>query len=464
MFFSGRAPKGRGVGSIIGAAFILLIILTGYTYYSLHFDETKRYASVLQEMQELDLMRNAESVEVEVVSITSQNKLNITTRNAGSYQTHIIWLGIYDASVNSQVYYEVDFYIDPGERVTDIGNDSITIQAGDERRIQLITELGNIFECSYPWRGDSGGDGAGGDGWGRYDWVDEICDLYPPTAVGKHGLFSAQQAGPDGVHDTLTEENPGIQTLIDQESFEGDWPPTGWSEDPGNSRWNKEESQSYDGNYSADFDSHPKGISGDLLTPNLDTSDATSIFVDFWYRDEDCEPNKFLLQYYNGTGWNNASDLGSTLSEYQWLHYHDNITDNQYFISNFKIRWSILDLMGIKHAYVDLVTVKKETTVNYQLDLEVRWTEADFDEANEWLCIYGGDMGAEDIIVDVWDGSEWVTVFDDLVTGWNSLDISSYLVSPTFTIRFRGGTETGDTTQDSWEIDSTFIQTWTETE
>jgi len=97
---------------------------------------------------------------------------------------------------------------------------------------------------------------------------------------------------------------------------------------------------------------------------------------------------------------------------------------------------------------------------DYKLDLEVQWTSADFDEANEELCIFGGTMGSENINIDVWTGSTWINLLTDLSSGWNNVSISSYLTSSTFTIRFRGGTETGDTLQDTWEIDCTLIHTW----
>jgi len=91
---------------------------------------------------------------------------------------------------------------------------------------------------------------------------------------------------------------------------------------------------------------------------------------------------------------------------------------------------------------------------------EVQWTNANFSEANEELCIYGGTMGSENIRVDVWDGDSWENVFADLTNGWNNVTITSYLTSSTFTIRFKGDTETGDAVQDSWNIDATLIHVW----
>jgi hypothetical protein len=102
-------------------------------------------------------------------------------------------------------------------------------------------------------------------------------------------------------------------------------------------------------------------------------------------------------------------------------------------------------------------------TVNYELDLEEQWTNINYNETNEQLCIYGGTMGSESLMVDVWTGSSWQNVIVSLTNGWNNISVSPYLTSSTFTIRFKGSTETGDTTQDSWNIDATTLRVWTKT-
>jgi len=67
----------------------------------------------------------------------------------------------------------------------------------------------------------------------------------------------------------------------------------------------------------------------------------------------------------------------------------------------------------------------------------------------------------ENIRVDFWNGTTWQNLFTDLTNGWNNISVSSYLTSSNFTIRFKGGNETGDTTQDSWNIDATLLHVWT---
>ena len=70
-------------------------------------------------------------------------------------------------------------------------------------------------------------------------------------------------------------------------------------------------------------------------------------------------------------------------------------------------------------------------------------------------------MGNEGLQVDVWSGGAWVPLIGQLEEGWNSIDVSSHLVSSTFVIRYGGAVEASDMFQDSWEIDAAFLYTWT---
>ena len=69
---------------------------------------------------------------------------------------------------------------------------------------------------------------------------------------------------------------------------------------------------------------------------------------------------------------------------------------------------------------------------------------------------------AETIRVDVWFGGAWQNVFADLSNGWNNVSVSAYLTGQTFTIRFKGGSETVDTIQDKWNIDAAVFHVWSD--
>ncbi|RLE40904.1 hypothetical protein DRJ16_06835, partial [Candidatus Woesearchaeota archaeon] len=111
---------------------------------------------------------------------------------------------------------------------------------------------------------------------------------------------------------------------------------------------------------------------------------------------------------------------------------------------------------------IDAVLLHVWTEGGYQLDLEVQFTDVDYTQLHEELCIYAADLGDEDIMVDYWTGDSWITLLSDLSpNSWNNVSIS--LDSPVFTIRFHGGNDvTEDRNQDSWEIDAVLLHVWTE--
>lgn len=153
MWFVGKLSRSkRGAGSIVGGVFILLILLTGYTFYYLNVNVTEDYTNTVQDMQQLDLKRNKENIEFTSVSITADDKLNMTVKNTGSYQARLIWLGVFNetSTPETQQYFSLNTYVDPGETATGIGS-NIAVTSGSQYVIQLVTELGNIFNHDlYP--------------------------------------------------------------------------------------------------------------------------------------------------------------------------------------------------------------------------------------------------------------------------------------------------------------------------
>lgn len=170
----------------------------------------------------------------------------------------------------------------------------------------------------------------------------------------------------------------------------------------------------------------------------------------------------FYLQMYNfsSSSWANFSTV--TASSLTWYNTTFAKADFVNATDQARIRyWQGVDATQ-ETLYVDYSGVYGWNSTNYELDLEVQWTSVDYDETNEYLCIYGGIMGSENVTVDVWNGTAWNNVFDDLSSGWNNVSVSSYLTSSNFTIRFKGGNETGDDTQDSWDIDVTLLHVWSD--
>jgi len=186
----------------------------------------------------------------------------------------------------------------------------------------------------------------------------------------------------------------------------------------------------------------------------FDCSDASTIYVDFWYYDQALDTGEFLLQYWDGANWDTIIDLGDSGIENTWLHYQEQVKDSQYFIADFQIKWVTDDVEGGETAYFDYVYVVKKVGIvstDYQLDLEIEWTGLP-QTTYEYLSVYGGTQGTENLLVEVWDGAQYVTLISDVQPGWNSVDVSTYHTDSTFNIRFKDATQIGDANQETWYI------------
>ena len=126
------------------------------------------------------------------------------------------------------------------------------------------------------------------------------------------------------------------------------------------------------------------------------------------------------------------------------------------FLPNgFRLGWSNVESSARQIVYVAF------GGNNYELDLEEQWTNAQYNGTTEELAIYADISGAtENLRVDMWYNGSWINLFANLVNGWNNVSVLSYLNAPTFTIRFKGSTESSDGIQDSWKIDATLLKVW----
>ena len=294
---------------------------------------------------------------------------------------------------------------------------------------------------------------------GMYAYVDNnTSDVDSSADKGTHSNFTAQQYGPDLINDTLTEQDTG--TLIIRPNAVGtksDWNPVGST-----NNWECVDE-----------------VTADEDTTFVNTTSKNK--KDFYnLQDHTTETGSISnVRLYVRAKGNAGAGIAPTLKisgvEYpeqtQTLttSYADYYADWATNPAGGNWTWSNIDALeaGFRSgtAAVEHRVTQSYLNVtygpNYELDLEVQWTNVDFDEPNEQLCIYGGTMGSESLKVDVWNGSSWQNVIANLNSGWNNVTVSALLVSSTFTIRFKGSIETADATQDSWAIDATLLHVWT---
>jgi len=303
---------------------------------------------------------------------------------------------------------------------------------------------------------------------GEYDVVDNnTSNVDSHTDNGTHSDFTNEQDCNNSEYDTLTEVDTGgggsNVTLINDgfeigtDNWDGNGGPSGFT------RVNQ---------YTASGETiNPHGDSWFMVAPestgsqylacdDLDMSTATAIYVFFWYYDDDLEPNEMYLSFWNGTQYNTIADLGSS-SESQWNEYSQKVTDSTYFVSSFHIRIDVSTGNNEAGGIDDVLIIREVITTNYELDLEVQWTDANYTRTNEELCIYAGSFNtSEDLQVEVWHSSQWNWIMNLTASQWSNVSVSSYLDSATFTFRYLDGTATGDSERSAWNIDCALLHTW----
>jgi len=139
----------KGVGSIIGAVFVALILLSGFAFYAIMQDVTQQYNNTISSMNSADWQRSQESIVIQQIAITSTNQLNVTLENNGSLQSHLIYLGIFNttATPQNQTFQALNEYVQPGMSDNLISN--FTVTAGNNYLVQVVTALGNTVESKF---------------------------------------------------------------------------------------------------------------------------------------------------------------------------------------------------------------------------------------------------------------------------------------------------------------------------
>jgi hypothetical protein len=99
---------------------------------------------------------------------------------------------------------------------------------------------------------------------------------------------------------------------------------------------------------------------GDFTCDALDTNDATAIHIDFKLLKSSLDVGEDLfLYYYDGTTYNLITDLETFGADNEWLHYTDTITDSNYFVPNFRIRFNATPERN-EDVFIDDVKISKE--------------------------------------------------------------------------------------------------------
>jgi hypothetical protein len=253
------------------------------------------------------------------------------------------------------------------------------------------------------------------------------------TNVGSHSSFTNMQN--DGTMDTLSEGDVGSSIS--------------WLSPTGNtaSDWSDPETNAYDGN-TGTRTSESTGIFWgwtDYLT--LSYPSTTTTGVRYWVGRSSSNVANMEIQVYT-TSWVTVYSGAPTLDTWASVIFASRTTT--------QVRFRFQGSLGGGNAYVYEVQVQSVSPANYQLDMEIQFSSVSNFASYTQLQIKTGTFNGETLAVYYWSGS-WQLLTNSLTASTaNTFTVS--LSGPTFELRFYDTTRTGDTTQNTWQID--YVRLW----
>ncbi|MDD4876827.1 MAG: fibronectin type III domain-containing protein, partial [Dehalococcoidales bacterium] len=177
-----------------------------------------------------------------------------------------------------------------------------------------------------------------------------------------------------------------------------------WNEN-GITDWSQITAPVYSGTYSSEH------ASGDtyLTSDDLDASGTTVITVSFWFYIKDLNKGPLNVQLYNGTVYNNWYDLTAYpgVIKNVWTQFSQNITDSQYFISNFRIRFD--GSTQTTGSYIDEVSIGIADTIP-AIPGGLAATPGDTEVTLDWTDNIEGDLDGYNIYRSTTSGFGYVKI------------------------------------------------------
>jgi hypothetical protein len=148
-----KVKRRSGIASIIGGAFLILIIISSYAFFAFSNKATNDLQSTINNQNSLSEKRNQEDLSFDyIVPNQDNNGLVLAVINSGSIQITVKYVGINDVLTGNYDFYQPlgNPDIKQGDRnsfnIPIVG----TYNPADTYHIKLITSTGRIFSFSYP--------------------------------------------------------------------------------------------------------------------------------------------------------------------------------------------------------------------------------------------------------------------------------------------------------------------------
>ncbi len=148
------AKNKRGVSTVIGAVFFVLILLGGFSMIIWEITEYDNYMQVVNERDQLEREKQNEIIEIDSVYVVGDS-LNISVVNNGAVTAHLVdlWVTEYvdETTANWHSFFQINYYANPGDTIANIGHEIEMPELDPEYNymIKIVTERGNIVTKMY---------------------------------------------------------------------------------------------------------------------------------------------------------------------------------------------------------------------------------------------------------------------------------------------------------------------------
>jgi hypothetical protein len=147
------AQNKKGVSTIIGAIFFVLILLGGFSMIVWEITEYDNYLQVVNDRNRLDWEKQNEIIEIESVYVLDES-LNISVTNNGAVAAHLVDLWVTEHSdtiVNWHNLFQIDYYVNSGNTTMNIDRGLVECNPDLIYTVKIVTERGNIAVATYSW-------------------------------------------------------------------------------------------------------------------------------------------------------------------------------------------------------------------------------------------------------------------------------------------------------------------------
>ncbi|UCC33076.1 MAG: hypothetical protein JSW53_04625 [Candidatus Bathyarchaeota archaeon] len=143
----------RGVSTIIGVVFFVLVFIGGFSLISWEIMRYDEYIGTVNERNRFEWERQNEIIEIVDMSVV--DSLNISITNKGAVTAHLVdlWITEFNTTVNWHKLFLIDYHVNSGDTISVIGAD-IDIPELDPRLtydVKIVTERGNIAVGTYSY-------------------------------------------------------------------------------------------------------------------------------------------------------------------------------------------------------------------------------------------------------------------------------------------------------------------------